>query len=69
MKIRTLTPTKFEVDDRVRFDLNGTDELKGTGSVLGLAVDNIPMLYIVLLDIPIMDQKAVCMPENLMVKI
>lgn len=56
----------FNVDDRVKFDLDGTPQYKGTGTVLGLSMDNIIQFYIVLLDVPIKGEKAIVIPETLM---
>jgi hypothetical protein len=60
---------EFSVDDRVKFDINGTEELKGTGSVLGQGTNGVAPAYIVLLDIPIMGQKAILIQASLMEKI
>lgn len=56
----------FNVDDRVKFDLNGTPEYQGTGTILGLANDYILKWYIVLLDVPILGQKAIVVQNTLM---
>jgi hypothetical protein len=58
----------FDVDDRVKFDINDTDRLRGTGTVLGQGTISIAPSYIVLLDVPIMGQKAILIPSSLMEK-
>lgn len=56
----------FNVDDRVKFDLNGTPEYQGTGTILGMSMDYIVQHYIVLLDVPILGQKAIVVQNTLM---
>lgn len=56
----------FNVDDRVKFDLNGTPEYQGTGTILGMSMDYIVHHYIVLLDVPILGQKAIVVQNTLM---
>ena len=41
----------FNVDDRIRFNMDG--KIMGTGTVLGLGLDYIVKTYIILLDRPI----------------
>jgi hypothetical protein len=47
----------FNVDDHIQFNI--TNQIRGTGTVLGLALDHIIKTYIVLLDEPIQGQKAI----------
>lgn len=54
----------FNVDDRISFDFDG--RFKGTGTVLGLALDHIVKSYIVLLDTPVQGQKAILVGNTLM---
>jgi hypothetical protein len=54
----------FNVDDRIRFDMDG--KIMGTGTVLGLGLDHIIKMYIVLLDTPIQGQKAILCSNTLM---
>jgi hypothetical protein len=54
----------FNVDDRVSFNFD--DKIKGTGTVLGLAIDHIIKSYILLLDTPIEGQKAILVSNTLM---
>lgn len=59
---------EFPINSRVSFDLGG---LRGTGIVLGLAVDHIVRLWIVLLDVPVHDangrlNRAISIPGSLM---
>ena len=54
----------FNVDDRIRFDMDG--KITGTGTVLGLAIDHIIKSYIILLDKPIQGQKAILCSNTLM---
>ena len=60
---------RFNVDDRVYFNLNGTPECQGYGTVLGLAIDYIIQQYIVLLDQPISGHKALLVQNTLMKKV
>ena len=69
MALNTANKFLYKVDDRVLFDLNGTEELKGTGTIVGFAMDTINPFYIVLLDTPILGQKAIICPERLMRRI
>ena len=54
----------FNVDDRIRFNMDG--KIMGTGTILGLAIDYIIKSYIVLLDHPIQGQKAILVSNTAM---
>jgi len=58
----------YSCGDRVRFDNNGTPELRGTGTIYGLAFGGLVPAYIVRLDVPIEDQWAAVVPVTLLEK-
>ena len=43
----------FDVDSRVSFNIDGTEELTGTGKILGKGIEGFMPMFIVLLDKPI----------------
>jgi hypothetical protein len=68
----------FEVDDRIQFNMDGV--IRGTGTVLGLALDHIIKSYIIMLDEPLYTydpkgnksekpQRAILVSNTLMEKI
>jgi hypothetical protein len=58
----------FDVDSRVSFNIDGTEELTGTGKILGKGVEGFMPMFIVLLDKPIAGQKALLIQRSLIKK-
>jgi len=54
MRTKPAMHEDFEINQRVIFDIDGSKELKGTGTIIGLATEHIFNTYIILLDLPML---------------
>ncbi len=59
---------RFQLDDRVRF-IKAIATIEGTGTVLARATEGILDQYIVLLDNPLPERKALLLPSSALEKI